>query len=53
MTVLQIRRCIKDNYLNFSIKTYVVTPSLEPSHQDGSIEESQHMFSLRNKENFL
>ena len=53
MTVLQIRRCSKDNYLNFSLKTYVVTPSLEPSHRDGSFEESQHMFSLRNKENFL
>ena len=27
--------------------------SLEPSHRDGSNEGSQHLFSLRNKKNYL
>ena len=41
-----------DNYPNFFIKTYFVTP-LESSRQDDSNEGSQHVFLLRNKENFL
>ena len=28
-------------------------PSLEPSRRDGSVEGSQHMFLLRNKETYL
>ena len=36
-----------------TIKTYIVTPSLEPSHRDGSNEGSQCKILLRNKKNYL
>ena len=44
ITVLYIRKGNKDN---------VVTPPFEKSHQDNSNEESQHLFSLRNKKHYL
>ena len=37
----------------FFHKNLFCDPSLEPSHQDDSNEESQCMFSLRNKRNYL
>ena len=37
----------------YSFKTYVVIPSLEPSHRDGSNEGSQQMFLLRNKKIYV
>ena len=54
--VLQIRRGNRDN---LGISSYIsplnifCDPSLEPSHRDGSNEGSQHMFSLRNKKNYV
>ena len=33
----------------FSMKRYTVTPSLEPSHRDGSNDGSQCIFLVRNK----
>ena len=51
--VLQIRRDNKDN-LGISIyASPFCDPSLEPSYRDSSNEGSQHMFSLRNKKNYL
>ena len=54
---LQIRRDNKDNFgiiINkFLHKNIFCDPSLELSHRDGSYEGSQHMFSLRNKKNYL
>ena len=56
-SVVQMRRYYWDNLViichHFFIKTYFMTPSLELSHQDGSNEGSQHMFSLRNNKNNL
>ena len=51
---------IKDNFSQFCIKTYFVTPGsqhrflcrIEKIHQDGSDEGSQHMVSMRNKKNY-
>ena len=37
----------------FLNKNIFCDPSLELSHGDGSHEGSQHMFSLRNKKNYL
>ena len=54
--LLQMRRVNRDNYGiigHISIKNTFCDPSLEPSHRDGSNEGSQHMFSLRNKKNYL
>ena len=53
VTVLQIRRGNRDNLPYFSIKTLCSDPSLEPSQRDGSKGGSQHMFSLRHRENYL
>ena len=36
----------------FSTKIYVVTPSLEPSHRDGSNDGSHNMFLWRNMANY-
>ena len=55
-SVLQIRRGNRDDLgIIFLIlhKNIHCDPSLEPSCQDGSNEGSQHMFSLRNKKNYL
>ena len=51
--MLQIKRDNRDNYTIFVPKNISCDPSLEPSHPDGSNEGSQHMFSLRNKKNYL
>ena len=54
--VLQIRRGKRDNLrILFNITPLKLTlyPSLKPLHQDGSNEEAQHMFLLRNKKNYL
>ena len=56
LSVLQIRRGNRDNLGIIHIflhKSKFCDPSVEPSHQDGSNEGSQHMFSLRNKRNYL
>ena len=59
MTELQIRRGNRDTFIginSYSIflhKNIFCDPPLEPSHQDGSNGGSQHMFSLRNKKNYL
>ena len=58
-SLLQIRRNNRDNseiiffsffFLNENIGCEL---SLEPSWQDGSNESSQHMFLLKDKENYL
>ena len=55
--VLQRRRGNRDNFviiINILQKKNILCDlSLEPSHRDGSNEGSQHMFSLRNKKNYL
>ena len=54
--MLQIRRDNKDNFEIIAIflhKNIFCDPLLEPCHRDGSNEGSQHMFSLRNKKNYL
>ena len=55
--VLQISRGkrydLGDNFPYCSFLMYVANPPLEPSHRDSSNEESQHMFLLRNKKNYL
>ena len=54
--VLQIIRSKRDNLGIISIfaqKNIFCDPSLELSRRDGSIEGSHHMFSLRNKKNYL
>ena len=55
VSVLQIRRGYRDNFgIIISLHHNIFyDPSLEPSHRDGSNEGSQHMFSLRNKKNYL
>ena len=50
--VLQIRSGSRDNF-GIIKKTFFYDPSLELSRRDGSNEGSQHMFSLRNKKNYL
>ena len=53
---LQIRRSNRYNLeiiFHISPKNIFCDPSLEPSRRDGSNEGSQHMFSLRNKKNYL
>ena len=55
-TVLQIRRGNRDNLGIISHvfqKNIFCDPPLEPSRLEGSNEGSQHMFSLRNKKNYL
>ena len=56
-SVLQIRRANRDNFGIISLishkKKRNCDPTLEPSHQNGSNEGSQHMFSLRNKKKYL
>ena len=47
VTVLQIRRCVRDNFPYDSFKMYVVTH--HASCQGGSNEGSQLTFLLRNK----
>ena len=42
-----------DNYPYFSITKHICDQTSEPSRRDGSNEGSQHMFSLRNKKNYL
>ena len=42
-----------DNYPIFFHQNLFCDPSLEPSRRDGSNEGLQHMFSLRNKKNYL
>ena len=42
-----------DGFRAMGFLPLVNDPSLEPSHQGGSNEWSQHMFSLRNKKNYL
>ena len=37
----------------FLHKNICFDPSLDPPHQEGSNEGSQHMFLLRNKKNYL
>ena len=56
LAVLQIRRSNRYNLeiiFHISPKNIFWDPSLEPSHRDGSNEGSQHMFSLKNKKNYL
>ena len=53
ISVLQVRRGKKDNFPYYSFKRLCCNPSLELSHRDGSDEGSQHMFSVRNKRNYL
>ena len=53
VSVLQIKRGNRDNLGKFFHKSIFCDPSLEPSHRDGSNDGSQHMFSLRNKKNYL
>ena len=54
---LQIRRSNRDNLgiigLIPPLKHIFYDPPSEPSRQDGSNDGSQHMFSLRNKKNYL
>ena len=53
---LQVRKGNKGNLgkiSHISQKNLFCDPSLEPSHRDGSNDGSQHMFSLRNKKNYL
>ena len=54
--MLQIKRGKRDNLgiiLHITPLKRVVIHHLEPAHRDGSHEGSQHMFSLRNKKNYL
>ena len=54
--VLQIRRCYRDNLGIFSIfshKNLHCDQSIEPRHRGRFNERSQHMFPLRNMENYL
>ena len=44
---------VKGYLATFLHKIIFCDQSLEPSHQDGSNEGSQHMFRLRNKKNYL
>ena len=57
VSVLQIKRGNRDSFgiliHFFFIKNIFCDPSFELSHRDGSNERSQHMFSLRNKKNYL
>ena len=53
---LQVRQSIRDNLeviSHISQNKIFCDASVEPSHRDGSDEGSQHMFSLRNKKNYL
>ena len=43
---------IRDNFLLILHKNICCDPSSEPSCRDGSDEGSQHMVSMRNKENY-
>ena len=54
--MLQLRRGKRDNFgIIFRIPPINIycDPSLEPSYRDSSNEGSQHMFSLKNKKNYL
>ena len=54
LQVLQTRRGNRDNLgIEFLHKNIFCGPPLEPSHRDSSNEGSQHIFSLRNKKNYL
>ena len=58
VSVLQISRGNRDNLGIISLifppkKNIFCDPSLEPSLKDGSNDRSQHMYSLRNKKNYL
>ena len=44
---------IRGNFCKFCIKTYVVTPSSEPSPREGLHKGSQHMALKRNKKKFI
>ena len=49
----RVTRIMEGLLFIFLQKNIFCDPSLEPSPKDGSNEESQHMFSLRNKKNYL
>ena len=54
--VLQIRKGNRDKFgifIHIFPLRHICDTSLEPSHRDGSNEESQHMFSLKNKKAHL
>ena len=55
--VLQIRMGDMDNFGIFihitPVNKHICDSSLELSRRDGSNEGSQHMFSLKNKKNYL
>ena len=56
LSMLQIRKENRDNLeiiRHISKKKTFFDKSLEPSQRDSSNEGSQHMFSLRNKKDYL